>query len=628
MMLPFQSACLLATLLAVPLLAAETTPRIRLEEFRIEPQELRLGESFTIRTRAVATGVQLGSFLLRTATEVKKADAPPGFTLQSGGLAYFPEGGKQHLKDNGQLDHDPREGAFALEVNTRGWKQGRQVFAFFASNRPAPGTFAAARHEFAAVVKGERVTIEDLGGAADGASGIIIAFMAEPAQVTPGQKVVVRATLHGATVKGVQFTNPYYITEAQTLPGFHFDAVKKKSFWGATQDTFIADNSSADGDPAQGSIMLEVATKGWPPGVHHLVFNVLGAANRVLDYRNFAIKVAGPFDRFRVSVEPSEVFGPGTHFEQFLALREGALLCAAKLSTDGGRTWRGPTGGFGVGGTQLKNGNVIGLEYRCLPLEGREGWYQTARFCSTDGGRHFTKSQAEFHVPEAKAAQGHALHRGPLFMRSIIERNDGSLVALMAGWFKSDTALCPYGRGRPYSRSYTCESTDGGQTWRYLSTLGYAQLGSEGYNEGSMRRLPDGDWLAVLRTGNATDAKCQDNPIMWTRSRDEGRTWSEPARTGVQGAFPSLAVLPDGVVAMSYGRPGAMVIFSTDGGRTWADPTCVDATPYSGYTSVASLGPGELLVGFGVMHRLEPQTGQRENRLRLARVQYERIKQP
>ena len=277
-----------------------------------------------------------------------------------------------------------------------------------------------------------------------------------------------------------------------------------------------------------------------------------------------------------------------------------------------------------MGGTQLRNGNVIGLEYRCLPLEGREGWYQTARSFSTDGGRHFTRTQAEFHVPEAKAAQGHGPHRGPLFMRSIIERTDGSLVALMAGWFKSDTALCPYGRGRPYSRSYVCESGDGGQTWRYLTTIGYAQLGSEGYNEGSMRRLPQGDWLAVLRTGNASDVNCQDNPIMWSLSRDEGRTWAEPARTGVQGAFPSLAVLPDGVVVMSYGRPGAMLVFSTDGGRTWTDPTCVDATPYSGYTSVASLGPGELLVGFGVQHRLDPQTGQREDQLRLARVHYVR----
>ena len=128
----------MAALLTVPMLAAEVTPRIRLEEFRIEPLELRLGESFTIHARAVTTGTKLGSFLLRTASEVKKADAPPGFTLQSGGLAYFPEDDKQYLKDNGQCDRDLREGALALEVNTRGWRPGRHVFAFFASNRPAP----------------------------------------------------------------------------------------------------------------------------------------------------------------------------------------------------------------------------------------------------------------------------------------------------------------------------------------------------------------------------------------------------------------------------------------------------------------------------------------------------------
>ena len=174
---------------------------------------------------------------------------------------------------------------------------------------------------------------------------------------------------------------------------------------------------------------------------------------------------------------------------------------------------------------------------------------------------------------------GHGPHKGPLFMRSIIERKDGSLVALMAGWFKSDTALCPYGRGRPYSRTYVCESNDRRQTWQYLTTIGYDQIGSEGYNEASMRKLPNGQWLAVLRTGSEKDFKCHDNPIMWSVSTDEGRTWSKPQRTGVEGAYPSLAVLTDGLLAMSYGRPGAMLVFSHDNGRSWTDQTVVDTTP-------------------------------------------------
>ena len=173
------------------------------------------------------------------------------------------------------------------------------------------------------------------------------------------------------------------------------------------------------------------------------------------------------------------------------------------------------------------------MEYSCLPIEGREGWYAVSGFVSTDSGQSFNKREVMVHVPEAKAAMGHAAHRGPLFMRSIVERVDGTLLALMAGWFKSDVALCPYGHGRPYSRGYVCESSDGGRTWEYLTTISSEQIGSEGCNEGSMRRLPSGEILAVLRTGNETDPQHHDNPIMWSVSRDEGRTWSPPRRTGV-----------------------------------------------------------------------------------------------
>jgi len=602
------SFCLLAS--AVALTESGATPRIRLEEFCIEPVELRLGDAFVVRARAVAAGVQVGSFLLRTAGEVKKEQAPPGFPIFSNGLAYVAEKGKYHLKDNGELDRDPRAGAFAIEICTRGWKEGTNTFAFFASSRPVPGPFVAARHDFAVVVKGDRVFVEDLGDAAIAASRTIAAFSVEPTTVEAGQAIKIRAELRGASAVGLQLTNPYYIAERDALPGFRYDAAKKKSF-------LIADKK-ADA----GSIALELDTRGWPPGVHHLVADAIGRSGRRVDYRNFAIKVRGPRDWFRVTVEPSQPFGPGTHFEKFLQLRDGTLLCADKLSTDGGRTWQGATSGFGIGGVHLKDGRVLGMAYRCLPIEGREGWYAADRFLSTDNGRRFSKSPAEFHVPQAKAAMGHGPHKGPLFMRSIIERGDGSLAAFMAGWFKGDDALCPYGRGRPYSRSYVCESGDSGRTWRYVTTIGYEQIGSEGYNEGSMRRLPSGEWLAVMRTGNANDLNCQDNPIMWSLSRDEGRTWSKPARTGLQGAFPGLAVLPDGGVAMCYGRPGAMIAFSADGGRTWTDPTCVDATPGSGYADVVSVGPGELLVGFGAQGFLDPKTGERDSMLRLARVRY------
>jgi len=575
-----------------------TGAQIVLEDFRVEPMSLRLGESFVVRARAVTKEVKLGSFLLRTANPIKKEDALPGFPICANGCYYVAENKKFHLLDNGPLDRDKAEGAFAIEISTRGWKEGRYPLAFFASNRPATGPFVAARHDFTVTVRGGQVTIEDLSDSSPAKSRVITEFSVQ-------DKLSVRFA--SKAVASLKLTDALYIAPSEVLPGFSYDAEKKKSSLAI---------------PVQGdAASFPLDTRGWPAGAHHLVLQALGPSGRVVDERPFAIKVTGPNDRLSVTVEPSDLFGPGTHFGRFAKLRDGTLLCTDKFSRDGGRTWQAGTGGFGEGAEQLRDGTVIGLVYRCLPIKEKEGWYSVTRFMSKDG-RRFDKDEAEMFVPEAKGAMGHGPHVGPLFMRSIIERKDGSLVAYMAGWFKSDTALCPYGRGRPYSRSYVCESGDGGRTWRYLTTIGYDQIGSEGYNEGSMRRLPDGSWLAVMRTGNATDLKCQDNPIMWSVSHDEGRTWSKPQRTGLKGCYPSLAVLSDGLLVMSYGRPGAMIAFSADSGRTWTDVTCVDATMRSGYTDVVELEPGLLLVGFGTQHYLDPQSGERADGLRLARVRY------
>lgn len=586
---------------------AAATGQIVLEDVCIGPASLPQGEPFLVRARAVTKGVDLGSFLLRTATELKEGESLPGFPLRANGYGYVAEGGKYHLSDNGPLDRDPAEGAFALEVSTGGWKDGRHELAFFASNRPAAGPFKAARHDFAVTVRGGRVTIEDLGGSSLGRSRAITEFTVEPAAVQAGQPVRIALRCSHPAITGLHITNAMPIAQADLLPGFAYDAAKKKS---------VLDVPVRDGRAS-----LELDTRGWPPGAHHFVLEALGASGRVVDDRPFAVKVTAPDERLEVTVEPSVPFGPGTHFGRFVRLGDGTLLCAESRSSDGGQTWEAGTGGFGEGAEPLRDGSVIGLAYRCLPVRDKEGWYTASRFLSKDG-RRFEKDEAEFFVPEAKAAMGHGPHVGPLFMRSIIERNDGSLAAYMAGWFKTDTALCPYGRGRPYSRSYVCESDDGGRTWRYLTTIGYEEIGSEGYNEGSMRRLPDGSWLAVMRTGNARDVNCQDNPIMWSVSRDEGRTWSKPRRTGLQGCYPSLAVLSDGLLVMSYGRPGAMIAFSADGARTWTGATCVDATIGSGYTDVVELGPGLLLAGFGTQAYLDPQTGERSDGLRLARVRY------
>ena len=602
---------------SVPILAAlvlcavaadsQAAARIVLEEFRIEPRSLKLGQSFTIHARASTKEVKLGSFLLRTAVELRKGDCLPGFPLLANGYGYVSEGKSYHLLDNGPLDKDKAEGAFAIEVSTRDWKEGCHLLAFFASNRPAAGPFVTARNDLAVTVRGEQVTIEDLGGSSPARSTVITRFAADPARVRSGEPVRISVRFRPERAETLHITDAFHIAPTRVLPGFSYDSGKKKSFRPVPV--------------MNGEASVQIDTQGCAPGVHHLLLQAMGASGRVVDEHPFAVQVSGPGDRLDVTVEPSVLFGPGTHFGRFAKLPDGTLLCGESLSSDGGRSWQPGTGGFGEGAEPLRDGTVIGLAYRCLPIPQKDGWYSVSRFRSKDG-RHFDKDEAQMFVPEAKGAMGHGPHVGPLFMRSILQRSDGSLAAYMAGWFKSDTALCPYGHGRPYSRSYVCDSDDGGRTWRYRTTIGYEQIGSEGYNEGSMRRLPDGKWLAVMRTGNARDLGCQDNPILASISRDEGRTWSKPQRTGLEGCYPSLAVLSDGSLVMSYGRPGAMIAFSADGGRTWTDETCVDATVGSGYTDVVELEPGLLLVGFGTQGYLDVQTGERSDGLRLARVRY------
>ena len=138
-------------------------PRIEFVGFSIEPMTLKPGDSFLVRATAKATGVPLGSFLLRTANGVSRKDTIPGFPLYSNGNYYLVDGGSQFIKDNGGLDQDPRKGSCALKISTKGWKEGVYTFALFASRRPSKGPFVAARRDFSVTVRDAQVVIKDLG---------------------------------------------------------------------------------------------------------------------------------------------------------------------------------------------------------------------------------------------------------------------------------------------------------------------------------------------------------------------------------------------------------------------------------------------------------------------------------
>ena len=70
----------------------------------------------------------------------------------------------------------------------------------------------------------------------------------------------------------------------------------------------------------------------------------------------------------------------------------------------------------------------------------------------------------------------------------------------------------------------------------------------------------------------------------------------------VCGVRPRLRQLSNGVIACSYGRVtsppslGDQIIFSTDGGQTWTDPTVLYHGPSTGYTCMLEIRPNELLL--------------------------------
>jgi len=67
-------------------------------------------------------------------------------------------------------------------------------------------------------------------------------------------------------------------------------------------------------------------------------------------------------------------------------------------------------------------------------------------------------------------------------------------------------------------------------------------------------------------------------------SKDMGKTWSQPKKITDYGVFPQLLKLKNGVIVLSYGRPGIYLRFSTDNGKTWGPPITLHGVKPEGLT--------------------------------------------
>jgi len=260
-----------------------------------------------------------------------------------------------------------------------------------------------------------------------------------------------------------------------------------------------------------------------------------------------------------------------------------ATTASAYCSTlDGGLTWSTPVAQRDIGHSWVRRqaGDCLALSYCTL--------YKSESVCQGGIGRSADGLEYRWStgtVDMAPLKLGHWGKSGAasvVFARSVLETTDGRLLATMYGRFEGDSL----------DRSVLVQSADGGDTWRYLSTLGYdAQAGGEGLNEPCVVRLADGELLCVMRNLSG-------KPMWSARSTDDGKTWSpaRPMQPEALSVFADLCLMSNGVLACSSGRPGCRIMFSPDGrGEVWVAPTTVFAGPSTCYTAISEVAPGKLL---------------------------------
>lgn len=152
---------------------------------------------------------------------------------------------------------------------------------------------------------------------------------------------------------------------------------------------------------------------------------------------------------------------------------------------------------------------------------------------------------------------------------------------------------------RPGERVGVCESTDDGQSWRWLADIAPAEGHSHTeYHELHAVETGDGRILVQIRNHNKTHA----GETLQCESSDGGKTWTKPVSIGVWGLPSHLLKLRDGRLLMSYGHRraplGNQARVSTDQGRTWSEPIILSGdgiTGDLGYPSTVELSDGTLL---------------------------------
>jgi sialidase-1 len=152
---------------------------------------------------------------------------------------------------------------------------------------------------------------------------------------------------------------------------------------------------------------------------------------------------------------------------------------------------------------------------------------------------------------------------------------------------------------RPGERVGVAESTDDGQTWKWLADIAPRQ-GDDHTEYHELHAVETNDERIVVQIRNHN--KTNERETLQCESKDGGKTWTAPKSIGVWGLPSHLLKLKDGRILMSYGHRrqpfGNQARISTDQCRTWSEPIILSGDGIGGdlgYPSTVELADGTLL---------------------------------
>ena len=330
----------------------------------------------------------------------------------------------------------------------------------------------------------------------------------------------------------------------------------------------------------------------------------------------------------RVRISESVTIAPPTGGGgQYIArLPDGSIVTNASdkegayslISFDEGRTWaRAEDHHAGCPWNHvqcLADGTI--LAYEAFPCESLgDGKFTYKMWRGKDTYDTLRPETCTMFIPDAVPGTGDdgkvdAIKGMVYWSPRITEFPDGRLLATMYGWFAEDTIpmtdpgfQAGIDKGIPYRRcrSIAIVSEDRGCIWRYVSTIASPLTGTTGPCEPSMLRVGNGDLIAILRVGRRT-------ALYQARSRDNGQTWGPPQPLHTFGVAPYAIVMSDGTVACAYGlkrdlwggqqRREARIMFSFDGGHSWAIDKLVYGGEAGSYPGICEISPGVLLFSY------------------------------